>query len=82
LHHLLVFANLLEKFFQILQIAKGIRKWFPKSTFKILKILPLFQKLFLWLYKKNPEEILPLAIKRVFAIEMLYSLLWNRYQLK
>jgi hypothetical protein len=74
----LFFANLLEKSFQILlQIAKGLRIWFPKSTFKILKILPLFQMLFLWLNRSSPEEVLPLAVKRVFSIEMISSPLWN-----
>jgi hypothetical protein len=41
MHHLLVFADVLKKFFQILlQIAKGLRIRFPKSTFKILKKSP------------------------------------------
>jgi hypothetical protein len=42
-----------------------------KSIFMILKILPLFQMLFLWLNKAPPEEVLPLAVKRVFAIEII-----------
>jgi hypothetical protein len=33
-----------------------------------LKILPLFQMLFLWLNKSPREEVLPLAINRFFAI--------------
>jgi hypothetical protein len=39
-----------------------------KSIFKILKILLLFQMLFLWLNKSSPEEVLLLAIKRVFVM--------------
>jgi hypothetical protein len=39
-----------------------------KGIFKFLKILPMFQMFFLWLNKSPPEEILPLAIKRVFVI--------------
>jgi hypothetical protein len=38
-----------------------------KSIFKFLKILSLFQLLFLWLNKSSPEEFLPLAVMRVFA---------------
>jgi hypothetical protein len=34
-----------------------------------LKILPLFQMLFLWLNKSPPEEVLPLAIKRALQFE-------------
>jgi hypothetical protein len=41
-----------------------------KSIFKILKILPLFQMLFLWLSKSPPEEVLTLVVKRVFVIEI------------
>jgi hypothetical protein len=33
-----------------------------KSIFKILKILPLFQMLFLWLNKSSPEEVYPLCM--------------------
>jgi hypothetical protein len=41
-----------------------------KSIFKfVLKILPLFQMLFLWLNGCPPEEVLPLVVKRVFANE-------------
>jgi hypothetical protein len=38
-----------------------------KSIFKFLKILPLFQMLFLWLNKSSPEEILPLVVKMGFC---------------
>jgi hypothetical protein len=38
-----------------------------KSIFKFLKILHLLQMLFLWLNKSSPKEVLPLAVKRVFA---------------
>jgi hypothetical protein len=65
----LIFPNLMENYFQILlQIANGIRIWFQKAFFKILKILPLFQLLFLWLIKSSSEEFLPLVVKRVFVI--------------
>jgi hypothetical protein len=37
-----------------------------KSIFEFLKILPLFQMLFLWLNKTSPEEVLLLVVKRVF----------------
>jgi hypothetical protein len=32
-----------------------------------MKILPLFQMLFIWLNKSSPEEVLPIVVKRVFA---------------
>jgi hypothetical protein len=68
---LLVFANLLEKSFQILlQIANVM---ISKTFFKILTILPLFHMLFPWLSKSPPEEVLLLAVKRVFAIEIISS---------
>jgi hypothetical protein len=44
-----------------------------KSILKILKILPLFQMLFLWLNKSPPEEVLILAVKRVFVVEIISS---------
>jgi hypothetical protein len=39
-----------------------------KSIFKVLKILPLFQMIFLWLNRSSPEEVVLLAVKRVFAV--------------
>jgi hypothetical protein len=49
-------------------------KWWYKNIiskriFKILKILPLFQMLFFWLNKSSPEEVLPLAVKRVLQFK-------------
>jgi hypothetical protein len=44
-----------------------------KTFFKILTILPLFHMLFPWLSKSPPEEVLLLAVKRVFAIEIISS---------
>jgi hypothetical protein len=42
-----------------------------KGIFKILNILPLFQMLFLWLNKPPLEKVIPLAVKRVFVIEII-----------
>jgi hypothetical protein len=43
-----------------------------KSIFKLLKILPLFQMLFLWQNKSSPEDVFPLAVKRVIANAYLF----------
>jgi hypothetical protein len=36
-----------------------------KIIFQVIENSPLFQMLFLWLNKSSPEEVLPLAVKRV-----------------
>jgi hypothetical protein len=57
-----------------LQIANGIRIRLKKH-FQDFENSPPFSNAFLWLNKSSPEEVIPLTVKRVFAIEIISSLL-------
>jgi hypothetical protein len=61
-----------ESFVKVFSNSFANSQWYKnmisKGIFKILKILTLFQMLFLWLNKSSPKEILLLGVKRVFVI--------------
>jgi hypothetical protein len=63
---LVLFLQIFWKSIQkLLQIVKGIGIWLQEA-FSDLKFLPLFQMLFLWLYKRPPEWNSPLSFQEGF----------------
>jgi hypothetical protein len=76
---LILFLQIFSKSFESSQ--RYMNK-FARSIFKILKFLPLFQILFLWLNKTPPEWNSPLSFQEGFEIDINFENDLERYQYK
>jgi hypothetical protein len=76
---LILFLQIFSKSFESSQ--RYMNK-IARSIFKILKFLPLFQILFLWLNKTPPEWNSPLSFQEGFEIDINFENDLERYQYK
>jgi hypothetical protein len=63
----LVFANLLKKSLKFFWISQWYKNMISKGIFKFLKILSLFQMLFLWINKSSHWRSSPLSCQEGFC---------------
>jgi hypothetical protein len=77
-----IFANLLEIYSKTFANNQRYRNMIARSIFRILKFLPLFQMLFLWLNKSSPWRNSPLSFQEGFEIDMKWNYTnWNSFML-